>query len=140
MKCDEMTTEVELQTFIDQWQESDERSKGVFLFFKKLLESLESVILDFVPRAGMTYSLRAKSNKQANRPLFTIVDVIEGEPRWLSVCFYADMVDDPEEIGDLVPGGLLGEDGLCFDVESYDEHKIHYLEERVRQAYEKANR
>jgi len=56
-------------------------------------------------------------------------------PRWLSVCFYGETVSDPEERGDLVPGGLLGEDGLCFDVENGSDDFIDYLIARINEAY-----
>ena len=45
-----------------------------------------------------------------------MVDIIDDDPadRWLSVCFYDELVDDPKGLGDEVPGGLLGEDAKCF--------------------------
>jgi hypothetical protein len=129
----------QLNNFVDQWQEGEEKSKTTFLTFKKVLESQQSVLLEFVPREGITYSLRAKHVKQQNKPLFVMVDVIEGQPRWLSVCFYADMITDPDERGDFVPQGLLGEDALCFDVEEYDEEICRYIEERINEAYTRAS-
>jgi hypothetical protein len=129
----------QLNNFVDQWQEGEEKSKTTFLTFKKVLESQQSVLLEFVPREGITYSLRAKHVKQQNKPLFVMVDVIEGQPRWLSVCFYADMITDPDERGDFVPQGLLGEDALCFDVEEYDEEICRYIEERINEAYNRAS-
>ena len=58
----------------------------------------------------MSYSLRAANAKNDERPLFVLVDVVDDEPeaRWLSVCFYADMVNDPNELGDFVPSGSWG--------------------------------
>lgn len=129
----------QLNSFEDQWQEGKENSKKTFVTFKKVLESLQSVLLEFVPREGITYSLRAKHVKQQSKPLFVMVDVIEGEPRWLSVCFYAEMITDPDERGDFVPQGLLGEDALCFDVEEYNEEICRYIEERIKEAYKGAS-
>ena len=129
----------QLNSFVEQWQEGKEHSKKTFLTFKKVLESQQSVLLEFVPREGITYSLRAKHVKQQSKPLFVMVDVIEGEPRWLSVCFYADMITDPNERGDFVPQGLLGEDALCFDVEEYDDEICRYIEERIIEAYKGAS-
>lgn len=63
-----------------------------------------------------------------------MVDVIEDDPRWLSVCFYEEMVTDPEERGDSVPGGLLGEDGICFDVDAFDETLLSYIKQRITEA------
>jgi len=48
------------------------------------------------------------------------------------------MIEDPEEKGDLIPGGLLGEDGYCFDLYEWDEAALSYIEGRIDQAYEKA--
>ena len=44
--------------------------------------------------------------------LFAIIDVIDDDPqaRWLSVCFYGDMITDPEGRGEVIPGGLAGAD------------------------------
>jgi len=69
--------------------------------------------------------------------LFVMVDIVDDDPenRWLSVCFYGDMITDPNEEGDLVPEGLLGEDGYCFDLCEYDEAAISYLEQRIDEAY-----
>lgn len=128
----------ELNSFIDDWQETSEQNKKGFLFFKDLLESMENVVYEFIPREGVTYSLRAKHQSQQEKPLFVMVDVIEGEPRWLSICFYADLINDPDEKGDFVPGGLLGEDACCFDIDEYDETMLQYLQERMFEAHKKA--
>ncbi len=63
-----------------------------------------------------------------------MVDVIEDTTRWLSICFYGDMIADPEERGDFVPGGLLGEDAVCFDLEEQDETLVKYIETRLDEA------
>jgi hypothetical protein len=68
-----------------------------------------------------------------------MVDVIEDDPRWLSVCFYGEMITDPEEKGDFVPEGLLGEDAVCFDVEERDEKLITYIETRLDEACQSAS-
>lgn len=56
--------------------------------------------------------------------------------RWLPVCFYGEMVTDPDEAGDLIPGGLLCEDGYCFDLYEYDENQINYLKQSLSVACE----
>jgi len=124
-----------LDEFLEQWRETEEQNKEAFLMLRKTLSSLASVQLEFIAREGVTYSLRAKHEKQTARPLFVMVDVIEGEPRWLSVCFYADMIEDPQEKGDFVPEGLLGEDALCFDVEDYSPEVLEYLQTRLKEAW-----
>jgi hypothetical protein len=64
-----------------------------------------------------------------------MIDVIDDDPRWLSICFYSEMVSDPEARGDYVPGGLLGEDGLCFDLEPGDEELVSYVTARIDEAH-----
>ena len=112
-----METDSELNAFIEEWKETGEKNRETFLHFKEYLAGKEGVTLEFIPRAGVTYSLRAVHAAQKKRGLFAMVDVIEDNPRWLSVCFYGEMITDPEEKGDFVPEGLLGEDAVCFDIE-----------------------
>jgi len=66
-----------------------------------------------------------------------MIDVIDDDPneRWLSVCFYGDMVQDPDELGDLIPGGLLGSDGYCFDISEADDRLASYVSQRIQEAY-----
>ena len=65
-----------------------------------------------------------------------LLDVVDDEPasRWLSICFYDEMVSDPGEKGDFVPGGLMGEDARCFNVDELDEDLVAYVAERIREA------
>ena len=51
------------------------------------------------------------------------------------MCFYDDMVEDPDEKGDFVPDGLLGEDDLCFDLYEHDEALILYVGQRIDEAH-----
>ena len=127
-----------LATFIEDWQDSPEGNKDVFIYLKEALAAQTGVTLDFIPRPGVTYSLRAAHANQNSRDLFVMVDVIEDSPRWLSVCFYGDMITDPEEKGDFVPEGLLGEDAVCFDIEGRDEALMRYIEARMAEACQKA--
>jgi len=129
-------TEQELNTFIEEWKVTPDKNsnKATFLRFKDYLTGLDGVTLDFIARPGVTYSLRAVHNKQEDKDLFVMVDVIEDTERWLSVCFYGEMITDPESKGDMVPGGLLGEDATCFDLENQDESLITYIETRLEEA------
>jgi hypothetical protein len=70
------------------------------------------------------------------------MDVIDDDPdsRWLSVCFYPDMITDPEERGNIIPLGLLGEDGYCFDYDEWNEEFLRYLETRLDEAHENASK
>jgi hypothetical protein len=67
-----------------------------------------------------------------------MVDVIEDQPRWLSVCFFGEMVQDPEERGAAVPGGLLGADALCFDLETCTGDQLDYVAKRIVEAHRAA--
>lgn len=131
-------TEQELNTFIEEWKVTPDKNsnKATFLRFKDYLAKKNGVTLDFIARPGVTYSLRAAHKAQTDKELFVMVDVIEDVERWLSVCFYGDMITDPEERGDMVPGGLLGEDATCFDLEEQDESLISYIEKRLDEACE----
>jgi len=128
----------ELDTFIAAWKETPEKTKQVFLQLRDHLAAKEGAQLEFVPREGLTYSLRGASPNQTQRPLFVMVDVIEDDPRWLSVCSFGEMISDPEEAGDFVPEGLLGEDAICFDIERYDPQRIAYVTARIDEAYRAA--
>jgi hypothetical protein len=125
----------ELHAFIDNWTDTSEQQKRAFLRLKDYLASKTDTALDFLPREGVTYSLRAVHANQKDRPLFVLVDVIEDQPRWLSVCFYENMITDPEERGVFIPEGILGEDAICFDVVKYDEDDLRYLEARMDEAH-----
>ena len=65
-----------------------------------------------------------------------LVDVVDDEPesRWLSVCFYADMITDPDEKGDYVPEGLMGEDACCFNLDEDDAAMRAYIAARLAEA------
>lgn len=123
-----------LDTFITEWQDATETNKNIFLHFKDYLTNKDGVILDFIARPGVTYSLRGVHKDQKEKELFVMVDVIEDTSRWLSICFYGDMITDPEERGDFVPGGLLGEDAICFDLETQDDALVEYIEGRLKEA------
>ena len=125
----------DIDSFIRDWQDDPERIKEGFVYFKNLVESMDSTLFEFIQRQGLTYSLRVKHKEQQEKPLFVLIDVIEAEPRWLSICFYAELITDPEELGDFVPGGLLGEDAYCYDMEEYNSEMVGYLEARIQEAY-----
>jgi hypothetical protein len=128
-----------LDGFIDNWQDAGVKTKAVFVRLKEALAQKDGVTLEFIARPGITYSLRAVHANQQEKPLFALVDVIEDDPRWLSVCFYEAMISDPEEYGDFVPGGLLGKDAICFDIASWDASLIAYVEARLDEAWQSAS-
>lgn len=129
-----------LEEFMDGWQDDSTGARQAFSELLNHLSTLDHITLEFHARPGVSYSLRPNHGAQTQRSLFAMVDVIDDDPdqRWLSVCFYGDMITDPDEAGDLIPGGLLGEDGYCFDLYTYDRDEVAYLKERLTQAHQKA--
>jgi hypothetical protein len=123
----------ELEAFIDSWNDDPNGVKKAFLRLKSVLESLNGASVSFIPRPPASYSLRAEPHR--GRPVITMVDVatLDGV-RFLSVCFYADTITDPEERGDLIPEGLLSKDGYCFDLDSDEDAAVSYVEARIFEA------
>ena len=130
----------QIDTFIENWVETDSKNRQAFIELYDHLKRLDGVVLEFNERPNVSYSLRPKHTSQKNRLLFAMVDVIDDVPqeRWLSVCFYGEMITDPDETGDLIPEGLLGEDGYCFDLYEYDRDEVEYLKQRLSQAWTNA--
>lgn len=124
-----------IRDYLSQWTVDQRQVRPVFT---RLINTLSGIGagLEFVVRPGVSASLRAASPEgNFGRPLFCLVDVVQDpEGPWLSVCFYADTVTDPDDLGNLVPKGLLGEDGYCFDVEQPDQTLEGYVHERIREA------
>lgn len=137
-----MTTEINQQSFLTEWVTDPNQTKQAYIRLKEVLEGYSGVDTDFKARPGITFSLRGKHKNQTERQLFVMVDVIDDDPdsRWLSVCFFGDMITDPEEKGDLVPEGLLGEDGYCFDLYEWDEDEFNYVMQRMNEAFQSAAR
>ena len=130
----------ELDALLNDWKDNDNQTRKAFTELVDYVNTLPDITLDFVSRPGVSYSFRPRHTAQNKRPLFAMVDVIDDDPddRWLSVCFYGDLVTDPQEIGDWVPEGLLGEDACCFDMYEYDEQDIAHLKERISEAHSNA--
>ncbi len=131
------TVESEIELFLGEWgDESDLPMKKWFQLLFDTVKTMEDVELQFVARPGVSFSIRPKHIKQTDRELFAIIDVIDDDPaeRWLSVCFYGDMITDPEERGEVIPGGLSGSDGYCFDMFEDDEQLASYLVDRLKEA------
>lgn len=126
----------EIETFLAEWSGDAQPMREWFRLFYSELSRLTDVALSFVGRPGISFSMRPKHAKQTNRNLFAIVDVIDDDPaaRWLSVCFYGDMITDPDTRGEVIPGGLAGDDGYCFDMYENDESLAKYLVERLHEA------
>ena len=121
----------QIAAFLADWPE--EPMRRVFSELAAMLAELPGVTCDFIARPGVSYSLRPRHQNQQDRALFAMIDVIDDQPRWLSVCFYEDMIKDPESAGDLVPGGLAGSDGYCFDLTDTDRRE--YVRARLMEAF-----
>ena len=131
-------TQHELPELIRTWKDSPQGTKRAFLRLKEWFSGKDDLMLSLKARPGVSYSLRAAHALGNRRKLLALVDVIDNDPanRCLNVCFYDDMISDPEERGELIPLGLLGEDGYCFDLEEWDEEYLLYIETRLGEAYD----
>lgn len=131
-------TAADLQAFLKDWtaQGGGAARKALQMILTRI-DFLGDTDIQFLARPGISHSLRLRRLDQSARPLFLLLDVVgeKSAERWLSVCFYADTVSDPQELGDFVPGGLLGEDGLCFDVDGKDAELLEYVARRVEEAH-----
>ncbi len=129
----------QIKAFIDTWTENANQTKKAFVYLVTHLEKKQDIRFEFIARDGLTHSLRTSRAGQKDKPLFAMIDVIEEDPRWLSVCFYAELISDPDARGDMIPGGLLGEDGYCFDIDAFDDADMNYLCARLDEAYNNVN-
>lgn len=129
-----------MEEMMGSWQADPLKARDAFNQYASFLAAQEGIEFDFKARPGVSYSLRARHKAQQKRELFVLVDIIDDEPesRWLSVCFYADMISDPEELGDFVPQGLMGEDACCFNLDTHDPDMQAYIAARLGEAATKA--
>jgi hypothetical protein len=129
-----------IDNFILDWVDDPLGTKAIFISLFQDLQQKEGVAIEFNERRGISYSLRGIHKSQRERPLFVMIDVIDDNPkqRWISVRFYGDMVEDPDEQGDLIPEGLPGADGYCFDLAKQDDALDDSVRRRIQKAYENA--
>lgn len=125
-----------LEEMLAGWNVDPVAARPAFEQFAAWLADVPGVSLSFKARPGVSYSLRARHAAQKARELFVLVDVVDDDPenRWLSVCFYADMVTDPGELGDFVPKGLMGADACCLTLDEDDAGMRDYIAARLREA------
>jgi len=126
-----------IEKFIDNWQADELGLKPVFISYFNDLKAMTNIEIEFNERPGISYSLRGLHKNGNGRPLFVMIDVIDDDPkeRWMSVCFYGGTIQDPDGEGDLIPEGLLGDDGYCFDLVEADESLTTYVRNRIQEAY-----
>lgn len=132
----------EMQALLQNWNVDPIGARPRFESFAAFLAQTEGVSLSFKSRPGISHSLRARHAAQKERELFVLVDVVDddAENRWLSVCFYADMVTDPDDIGDFVPKGLMGADACCLTLDEDDADMAQYIMARLKEAAASAAR
>lgn len=123
----------ELDSFLEEWKD-ESGCKELFCAVRSLAAEL-GLNADYIGRPGVSHSLRL-GVPGAERPFFAMADVIDDDPdaRWLSICMYADVAEDPEERGDVVPKGLNDQDAACFDVDEPDGDEREYLLQVLRRA------
>lgn len=111
------------------WPAGQEEMRDVARELFQTADALPGANWEVVARENISHSLRAVPPEGGERPVWMLFDIIQdpGEPWWLSVCFYADQVEDPDERGDEIPGGLLGSDGYCFDLDQPDSAAAAYI-------------
>ncbi len=131
--------EMSLTEFLKQWPASQAGLKDSLLAYRQGVLAMPGVEESFLPRPGVSYSLRWDLEPRPQgrqKPLFAMADVVPlgEEEMMLSVCFYAEEISDPEELGNLIPGGLYGEDGHCFDLEGDDPALVVYCLARAAEA------
>jgi len=127
----------EIRTFLENWSGEPQPMRDCFKRFYQELRKMDGVALSFLARPGVSFSLRPRHIKMIDRDFFAIVDVIDADPekRWLSVCFYEDMISDPNELGECIPGGLAGSNGYCFDLDDVSGDLADYLVARLQEAW-----
>ena len=126
-----------ISSLLKDWTTDNNGMKAAFTEIVELLESFDGLTYSFKSRPKISYSLRVRVDRE--KKLLTLMDIIDDDPenRWISICFYADTITDPDEEGDLIPGGLLGEDGYCFDLFENNEESLGYIKDRISEAYGK---
>ncbi len=130
-----------IDKWLTSWDSDPLGGKGAFEAYYDYLKNLPEVFLEFHKRPSISFSLRARHKAQAEDSLFVLIDVVDDEPeaRWLSICFFANMVKDPEGLGDLVPQGLMDSDALCLNLEDADAEMEAYILQRIYEAHDKAS-
>lgn len=119
----------EIKNFIEGWGNESPKVKSMAKSMCDCLCNVPNLEFAYRGRPGISHSLRIGPGSDPDRPFFALIDVIDDEPeaRWLSICMYADLVDDPKDLADPIPGGLDGNDAMCFDLDEDAEDTITYV-------------
>ncbi|MDL2272058.1 hypothetical protein LJC23_03390 [Desulfovibrio sp. OttesenSCG-928-I05] len=124
-----------MREFFDAWNVDGNGVKPACEALFAHMASLPGLKLAFLYRQGISLSIRALPVENQEK-IVALLDIIDDAPeeRWVSLCFDASRVTDPEERGDLVPQGLQGVDACCFDYDADDSALLTYLIERLTEA------
>ncbi|MBV1717254.1 MAG: hypothetical protein KMY53_02770 [Desulfarculus sp.] len=138
-------SDMTLDQFLEQWPSAEAGLKKSLLAYRQGVMDMQGVGESFLPRPGVSYSLRWDLDPKPDgreKPLFAIADVVPlgEEELMLSLCFYDEEISDPDELGNLIPGGLFGQDGYCFDLEGDDPELVAYCLQRASEALEVARK
>lgn len=138
-------SDMTLDQFLEQWPSAEAGLKKSLLAYRRGVLALPGVGEGFLPRPGVSYSLRWDLDPRPEgrvKPLFAMADVVPlgEEELMLSLCFYGDDISDPDELGNLIPGGLFGQDGYCFDLEGDDPELVAYCLKRAAEALDVARK
>ena len=130
----------EMKEMLASWTEDPKGNKGSFLQLQQHVQEMADVKVSYVARPGISYSLRVQHVNQNKRPVLAVIDIIDDDPsdRWLSACFYREMIRDTHGLGDEVPEGLHGEDACCFDMYQWDDDLVEYIKVRLTEAWQAA--
>ena len=132
---------LEIEEMLNNWVEDQRNLKKAFLELLDEIITMDNLVISFKARPGISYSVRASIKKpgKMKRKMFTIIDIIDDPDKWLSVCFYDGTITDKEGLGNMIPQGILGEDGYCFDLDKYDSYLISYLKEKISESYDEVS-
>ncbi len=125
-----------LQKFLAEWTADPNNVKPLFLALLEHTERLPEIRVRYKERPGISHSVRLVNSALPEGGFFALLDVINDDPanRWLSVCFYADMVNDYAQKGDHIPGGLGGADSICYSVQDPAGFE-DYLKNKITEAF-----
>ena len=110
-------SERDFHQFLTAWKEHAPDLRALFVEIVRRLETVSGMMLDFHAHDHAGNSLRALL-PGLHRPLVALLEISDetDSPDSFAIRFYEDTLDDPRELGDWIPRGLLGEDARSFSI------------------------
>ncbi len=131
-----------LEDLLSAWPQDQAPLRQALMELMDHAGSRPGAVLELVSRPEVSHSLRFDLKPRPpgrQRPVFFLVDVVlAAEEMFLSVCFYADEISDPRELGNAIPRGLFEETGYCFDLDQPEDEFMDYLLARIDEAHARA--